>query len=194
VPTRVNIHTTAQEDQDMRRLAMLSPVVLAAALLAGCGSSSSSTTSTAKPVGATGVVVSTKTLPGLGAVLVDSTGRTLYTFAPDKRTKVTCVGACAAVWPPLKLPAGAKATAGSGVTSSMLGSDADPSGGKVVTYNGWPLYTYVADKSAGSVTGQALNSSGGFWYVISPSGTVITKKATSSGGSTTTSTGATPAY
>lgn len=42
--------------------------------------------------------VSTKNLSGLGVVLFDSQGRTLYSFAPDKHSKVTCVGSCAAVW------------------------------------------------------------------------------------------------
>jgi hypothetical protein len=43
----------------------------------------------------------------------------------------------------------------------------------------------VADPTAGTDHGQALNSSGGLWYVISPAGTLITKKAgagTSTGG------------
>ncbi len=43
----------------------------------------------------------------------------------------------------------------------------------MVTYAGWPLYLYTADQVAGSFHGQALNSSGGAWYAISPSGSVI---------------------
>jgi len=35
------------------------------------------------------------------------------------------------------------------VTASLLSSDANPSGGKVVTYAGWPLYTYVGDSASG---------------------------------------------
>ena len=119
---------------------------------------------------------STKTIPGLGPVLVNPAGRTLYTFAPDKAKKVTCVGGCAAVWPPVMLAAGAKAVGSGGVKASLLGSDPDPSGGKVVTYAGWPLYLYVADTTPGAHAGQALNLNGGLWYVISPSGKVITKK------------------
>ncbi|MGO9883194.1 MAG: hypothetical protein ACLPV4_09280, partial [Solirubrobacteraceae bacterium] len=62
-----------------------------------------------------------------------------------------------------------------GVKASLLGSDPDPSGGKVVTYAGWPLYSYVADTAPGAHGGQSLNLNGGLWYVISPSGKVITK-------------------
>jgi predicted lipoprotein with Yx(FWY)xxD motif len=57
---------------------------------------------------ATKVVVRTRTIPKLGTVLVNSKGFTLYMFVPDKQKKVTCVKACAKVWPPLKLPKGAK--------------------------------------------------------------------------------------
>jgi predicted lipoprotein with Yx(FWY)xxD motif len=105
--------------------------------------------------------------------LVDSSGRALYTFAPDKHKSVTCTGACPQVWPPLKLASGQQPKAGAGVKASLLGSVPDPEGGRVVTYAGWPLYTYVADTSADSATGQALDINGGLWYVISPSGTVV---------------------
>jgi Secreted repeat of unknown function len=55
-----------------------------------------------------------------------------------------------------------------------LGSDPDPEGGHVVTYAGWPLYTYAADSAAGQDNGQAIEANGGLWYVIAPSGKVIT--------------------
>ena len=158
--------------------------------LAACGSSkSSSTSSTTAPSSSTPsaasstsaaapatVTISAKTIPGLGPVLVNPAGRTLYTFAPDKAKKVTCVGGCASVWPPVMLAAGAKAVGSGGVKASLLGSDPDPSGGKVLTYAGWPLYLYVADTAPGAHAGQALNLNGGLWYVISPSGKVVTKK------------------
>jgi predicted lipoprotein with Yx(FWY)xxD motif len=58
----------------------------------------------------------------------------------------------------------------------MLGSDPDPAGGRVVTYDGWPLYTYVADTKPGDAIGQATYLNGGYWYVLSPSGAVIHSK------------------
>jgi len=122
------------------------------------------------------VRISTRTLPKLGTVLVNSTGRTLYMFVPDKRRKVTCVRTCAAVWPPVKLARGQKAGAFGRAKASLLGSDPDPAGGRVVTYAGWPLYTYVTDRSPGMAKGQALNLNGGLWYVLAPSGRVIRKK------------------
>jgi|GEM_PF-655529 len=119
------------------------------------------------------VVVSSAKVGSLGTILVNEKGFTLYTFAPDNRSKVTCTGACATTWPPLVIPPGATVKASGEVKQSLLGSDPDPEGGRVVTYNGWPLYTYVADGSPGMATGQGINLNGGFWYVISPSGQVI---------------------
>lgn len=128
------------------------------------------------------VKVGTRKVAKLGTILVDSKGRTLYMFVPDKQRKVTCVSTCAKIWPPLKLAAGAKATAGRGVKQSLLGSDKNPAGGRVVTYNKWPLYTYVADTGPGKTKGQALNLNGGLWYVLSPAGKVIKTKPGGGGG------------
>jgi predicted lipoprotein with Yx(FWY)xxD motif len=165
---------------------LLVPVVLLA--LAGCGSSSSSSSTTAAstgsasssssaatsaPAASSGVTISTKTISGVGTVLVNAQGKTLYTFAPDNAKQVTCTGGCASIWPPAALTGSQKAVASGGVKQALLGSDPNPSGGSVVTYHGWPLYTYVQDASAGQDTGQGINSSGGLWYVIAPSGAVI---------------------
>ena len=82
---------------------------------------------------------------------------------------------CAQLWPPLKLASGQKAT---GLRAGQLRAaeqPADPEGGQVATYAGWPLYTYVSDSTAGQATGQGIESSGGLWYVIGPAGNVIKK-------------------
>jgi predicted lipoprotein with Yx(FWY)xxD motif len=125
---------------------------------------------------AAAVVVSTRKLPKLGTVLVTSKGLTLYMFVPDKQKKVTCVGGCAAIWPPLKLSTGAKAVAKGQVKAKLLGSDPNPGGGRVVTYAKWPLYTYVVDSKPGMAKGQAINLNGGLWYVLAPSGSLIKTK------------------
>lgn len=125
---------------------------------------------------AVSVTISARSVPGLGVVLVNADGHTLYTFAPDGRSKVTCTDACAAVWPPVLLGSAASARAAGQVQTPLLSSDPYPSGGRVATYAGWPLYSYVSDTAAGSAAGQALNLNGGLWYAITPAGTIITKK------------------
>jgi predicted lipoprotein with Yx(FWY)xxD motif len=167
----------------VNKLSVLVIVAALAVATAGCGgsskSSTGSTSSTAPPASSassSGVKISSAKVARLGPTLVNAKGRTLYVFVPDKHKKVTCVGACAAIWPPAFLPKGRKAVAAAPVKQSLLGSDRDPAGGRVITYAGWPLYTYVTDKAPGQATGQALNLNGGLWYVISPAGKLIKKK------------------
>lgn len=155
----------------MRKLLLAGLLSTAAASLlatAALGTPASRASSHAKVVR-----ISTRKLPKLGLVLVDARGRTLYMFVPDKRRRVTCVKVCASVWPPVKLPGGGHAAAAGKAKASLLGSDRDPAGGRVVTYAKWPLYTYVADTAPGQAKGQALNLNGGYWYVLSPAGKVI---------------------
>ncbi len=176
----------------MRKTSVLVLLPVLALLAAACGSSSkksttsapapasstpsssSSSTSSSSPPAAAATEIKTATVAGLGPILVDAQGKTLYIFAPDKAKAVTCKGGCAAIWPPVKL-SGSKAKAGGAVKASLLSSDPNPGGGSVVTYAGWPLYAYIADQGPGSANGQAKNITGGLWYVISPTGHVITK-------------------
>ena len=154
----------------MRKWLAILALVVSALLVATVASATSLPARASKTV-----LISTKKLPKLGNVLVDGKGRTLYMFVPDKQKKVTCHGACAAVWPPVKLAKGQKAVAGGLAQAKLLGSDPDGAT-RVVTYAGWPLYTYLPDQRPGQDTGQATNLNGGLWYVLSPSGKVIKTK------------------
>jgi len=148
-------------------------LVLAAVILfvGGCGGSSSPGQGTGGTAGGGRTVrIIARSLPGVGKVLVTSQGYALYVFAPDNHRTITCTGTCLGTWPPVMLPSGANVAAGPGVDLMLLGSDPDPAGGRVVTYNGWPLYTYADDVQPGQATGQNVDLNGGEWYVIRPSG------------------------
>src|SRR5580704_17358227 len=56
----------------------------------------------------------------LGRILVDSRGRTLYDFPPDKGGMSSYYGACAALWPPLTITG--TPHAGAGVRAALLGT------------------------------------------------------------------------
>ena len=120
--------------------------------------------------------VRTGTVKGLGTVLVDGQGFTLYMFVPDKQSgNSTCYGPCAQAWPPLLLPAGTTTPlAGPGVNSALLGTTHRTDGTTQLTYNKWPLYLWVNDSQPGQATGQGINNHGGLWYVLSPQGNEIT--------------------
>jgi predicted lipoprotein with Yx(FWY)xxD motif len=86
---------------------------------------------------------------GLGRVLVDARGRTLYLFDGDTHRKSSCDGACAVYWPPLL--SSAKPRPGSGVRPSFLGLTKRTDGKRQVTYAGHPLYRYVGERSSDRV-------------------------------------------
>jgi predicted lipoprotein with Yx(FWY)xxD motif len=128
------------------------------------------------------VAVKTRKIKGLGVVLVNPAGRTLYVFMKDQRSRVSCKGSCQSFWPPLKWKASGRPKAGGTAKSGLLATDKNPSGGKVVTYSKWPLYTYSGDSGAGQSNGWNKTLNGGKWYVISPAGKVIKHKTSSGGG------------
>ncbi|MDX6230716.1 MAG: hypothetical protein QOI76_4106 [Frankiales bacterium] len=110
--------------------------------------------------------------------LVGGSGRALYLWIPDTKTKSTCSGACAGAWPPLTV--NGAPTAGTGATASDLGTISRSDGTKQVTYAGHPLYYFSGDKAAGQTNGEGSNGFGAPWYLIAPSGQQITSLSAAS--------------
>jgi predicted lipoprotein with Yx(FWY)xxD motif len=160
----------------MRKILSAAGLAAVALALSACGSSASSSSSTpattapaaggssAPASSAGGSTVNMTTINGT-AVVTNSSGKTLYWFAPDTSTTSKCTGSCATFWPPVPGPV----TAGSGVTGT-LSTITRPDGTKQATYDGHPLYTYVGDTAAGQAKGNGLNLSGGLWYEMTVSG------------------------
>ena len=170
----------------MRRLLVIAAASAAIVLVAaGCGKSSSSKSASSSPpatsppttaapatTAAGGVMVAIKS-SGLGRILVDAKGRTLYLFEKDKGTTSSCYGACASGWPPYTTLAAPQA--GSGAAASLLGTTTRTDGTTQVTYKGHPLYYFVGDTKPGEVIGEGVNAFGAKWYVLAPSGNKIDK-------------------
>jgi predicted lipoprotein with Yx(FWY)xxD motif len=163
---------------------------------AACGGSSANTaTATAAAASAksaTGKPSSTVGVgsTGLGKILVDSTGRTLYLFKADSSTRSACSGACATAWPPLT--AGAAPAVTGGANAALVGAISRSDGSRQVTYNGHPLYLFVKDQKPGDVNGQGLTAFGGAWFAVSPAGNQISSHPTGHGSATTSSHPAAP--
>jgi predicted lipoprotein with Yx(FWY)xxD motif len=132
-----------------------------AAAPSGSTSMSASAPAPASTMGAT--AVDSKKVD-LGTILVDNKGMTLYLFEKDKKNKSSCYGGCASLWPPLTTSG--NPTPGTGIKASWLGTTKRTDGTTQVTYNGWPLYYYAADKKPGDLAGQDLDSFGADWYVL----------------------------
>ena len=109
---------------------------------------------------------------GLGQILVDSRGRSLYLFEADTGTRSTCTSdGCVAEWPPLI--AGGKPQVGAGLAANQLGTTTRADGQQQVTFRGHPLYYFAGDSRPGSTEGQGLNDNGGLWYVVHTDGTPV---------------------
>jgi|SRR5579875_283949 len=111
----------------------------------------------------------------VGLVLANGQGHTLYVFLKDKGGKSSCYGACAQVWPPL-LKGKTRIVVGKGVRAKLVGTVRRNNGSIQLTYAHHPLYTYAPDTKPGEANGQGVLSFGGRWYVISPSGRLITRR------------------
>lgn len=134
------------------------------------GEESSNTAKAASSSGGEATPVSLGSAAGVGKVLVDSNGMTLYYFQKDQKGsgKSKCEGACASAWPPLTTSGEPKAM--SGVNSSMLGTIQRTDGTTQVTYAGWPLYTFVEDKKPGEDNGTDSKAFGASWYPLHGNG------------------------
>jgi predicted lipoprotein with Yx(FWY)xxD motif len=95
---------------------------------------------------------------GMGPILVDEHGMTLYTFDKDTAGVTNCYDKCAENWPPLMAEDSAMAD---GNWTLVERTD----GGKMWAYKGMPLYLWVKDEKPGDTTGDGVN---GVWHVAAP--------------------------
>jgi predicted lipoprotein with Yx(FWY)xxD motif len=174
-------HRNSETNQRRRlKIAAMSLAVGAFTLtVAACGGGGSGQSAGSMPQpSASGQPVSAQT-SGLGTILVNSQGRTLYQFGNDTKNKSACTGACTTNWPyapaPDKLP-----TSLPGVTGTLSTTTRDD-GHRQLTVAGHPLYTFVGDSAPGQTNGQGINLNGGVWTVVSPAGAPLTNASPAGG-------------
>jgi predicted lipoprotein with Yx(FWY)xxD motif len=93
---------------------------------------------------------------GIGEILTDANGMTLYIFDKDEPGVTNCYEQCAINWPPFFAGDGAEAT---GDFTLVERND----GTMMWAHDGWPLYYWKDDVSAGDTTGDGV---GGVWHVV----------------------------
>ena len=124
-----------------------------------------------------------------GEVLANSAGFSLYVLSTESKGKLHCTSsACLSGWPPLLVAKNTMITAGAGVKGKV--SHVTRGSKWQVTYNGWPVYTFVGDPGPGKSAGEKIVAFGGTWYLVhagatTNSGTPV-KTVSNSGGMTTT--------
>ena len=173
---------------------MFLSVPLIAIGLAACGGSSNNNSGGSSTAAGTAVAqttastdtVSTKSVSGVGTVLVDSKGDVLYTNNQDSGSKIACTGSCTSIWLPLAAPSGGQPTSDNASVQAKLGVVKGPGGTSQVTFGGKPLYTFEQD-SPGQATGNgAMDSFGGTnftWTAATASGAAASPSTTTTGSS-----------
>jgi predicted lipoprotein with Yx(FWY)xxD motif len=132
---------------------------------------------------------------GEGMYLTDNAGRALYILEGDD-TGTKCVGDCLAAWPAVT---GALPVSGvPEVQGALIGTTTRADGTVQVTYAGHPLYYFAEDVGAGMTNGRDVRDTWGSWYLVRPSGEILTADmsavgSASTSGETTASATLTPA-
>jgi predicted lipoprotein with Yx(FWY)xxD motif len=146
------------KETPMKKLLILA-LAVAALALAACGgdddedgdqaAASDTTPAATQNDGATTVAV--EELGDAGSVLVDSSGRALYTSDLEADGNVLCTKGCESAWMPLSSDGGQPA----GSVPGELGTVERPDGTSQVTYDGVPVYTFT-EEGPGEVTGDGF--------------------------------------
>jgi predicted lipoprotein with Yx(FWY)xxD motif len=128
------------------------------------------TTTTAGQTGGETAPVVASAETGLGAVLVDAQGFTLYVFDNDTPGSGTssCTGGCLDNWPPAAAEQGF--TVGEGLDQSLFSTITRDDGSLQLAVNGRPLYRFANDSAAGQTNGQGV---GGVWWAAGADGNAI---------------------
>ena len=158
-----------------------------AALISGCAGNSGTTSTTAPTSAAASSAPASTSAPAAaaadlkvadstaGMIVVDGKGMSVYYYTKDVKDSgtSTCTGGCLEAWPPVL--ATSETPTVDGVTGTV-GTISTPDGKKQLTINGMPVYYYAKDLAAGDIVGQGV---GGVWYLVAPSGEMITMPAAS---------------
>ncbi|MDX3655714.1 hypothetical protein PV646_00220 [Streptomyces sp. ID05-26A] len=108
----------------------------------------------------------TGVVAGLGAVLTNNAGLTLYRFDGDtaQPPTSTCDGGCAEAWPPVVVEGGTPRV--KGVDPKLLGTVDREDGKKQLTVAGWPQYTFKNDSKPGEAKGATVPK----WFATATDG------------------------
>src|SRR5215467_581099 len=143
----------------IRRAALAGLAGIAAAVLAGCAGYAESTgggqPAPSKPA------VMTRNLAGLGTVLVNTAGKTIYSPEQEAHGRILCTGGCLSFWLPVTVKSAAGLHAPGGVTGVLGTIHRRDDGLTQLTYNGRPLYTFRLDHAPGQAHGSNFSDSFG---------------------------------
>jgi predicted lipoprotein with Yx(FWY)xxD motif len=146
-----------------------------------------STSSSAAPVSAHGpALLKASNVGAFGEILTNAHGLSLYGLSDEFGGKLACTGECLEFWPPVLVSKSTtKVALGAGV-AGVIGFVTRSKTTKQVTFDGYPLYTFVKDTGAGQTHGEGVVAFGGTWGLLRVSSLVLPSKAATPAPTTTT--------
>jgi len=97
-----------------------------------------------------------------GDILATPKNQAIYYWTPEKGGKVKCTSSCAAQWPPVLVGKNAMIPHSIKGLMGTFGEVTRPDGTHQLTFDKWPLYTFVADKAPLQVLCDGVNG----WHVF----------------------------
>jgi predicted lipoprotein with Yx(FWY)xxD motif len=126
------------------------------------------------PTESHGAAIVARKLVGVGAVLVNRSGKTIYSPQQEAHGKILCTGSCLGFWFPVTVSQGMSLPALRGVSGVLGTVHREDDGLTQLTFNGRPLYTFRLDQAPGQVHGNNFSDSFGgtsfTWQVVGASG------------------------
>ena len=139
------------------RTARLAIVALAASALGA--------TTVATFASASAPTIESANVPHFAGALVNQSSRSLYVLSDERGGRLHCTTSCLSSWLPLEVSTSVKTVSlGAGV-KGKIGFVARGSK-KQVTFNSFPIYTFVGDSGARQSHGEGIKAFGGTWTLI----------------------------
>jgi predicted lipoprotein with Yx(FWY)xxD motif len=166
--------------------ALLAGLLAAVALVAACGGSGDRYSTPPKASGTSAAgPLALKDQAGIGSVLVDSAGKTLYVNEQERDGKVQCTADCLGFWQPVLAPSGG---APAGPVAGISVVHRADTGQDQLAFDSAPLYTFTPDQP-GEATGNnvkdAFGGKGFTWHaaaaMAAPAGAASTSTPASGG-------------
>ncbi len=110
--------------------------------------------------------VESANVPHFAGALVNQSSRSLYVLSDERGAKLHCTSSCLSSWLPLEVSTSTKTVSlGAGV-KGKIGFVARGKSKKQVTFNSYPLYTFVGDSGARQSHGEGIQAFGGTWTLV----------------------------
>lgn len=128
--------------------------------------------------GASSPLVKKANVTSYPAVLETSASRTLYVLSTERGAKLKCkTTGCLKTWVPLEVRSTVRSVAVGGGVKGKIAFVRRSASEKQVTFNSYPLYTYVGDTGPNQTHGQAVVADGGTWHLVHAAATTAAATA-----------------